>query len=129
MSGVEVNQLLLRTNPDGTYSLDTTSIAIDAWQAIPLSAQWQAPDPLLPAQYYRDPFGIVRLRGWVTPVFGPTNAAIGTLPAGARWGGAPGSAGVFPCSAGFVSVNAGGLIVPGQVSSGYALDPISFRAV
>lgn len=80
-----------------------------------------------PAQYYRDPWGRVRLRGHVNG--GTVNTAIFNLPAGYRPAYVMSLAAVINGAAGEVRVNTGGdVFVPSGSVVNISLDGISFRA-
>jgi hypothetical protein len=132
---VGANKLSIRSAGDvevfGVNSLGQVT-ALQAWQAASLQNSWaNFGGSQTPAGYWKDPFGIVHVRGLIYNGTGGNTAF--TLPAGYR----PAYNHIFPAvyytaSAGLahVDVSTSGTITP-QITPGLwlSLDSISFRTV
>lgn len=101
----------------------------EAWQAVTFENSWVNYDGVFyDAEYYKDPFGVVSIRGGIKTGSSTTTAF--TLPSGYR----PSARLIFPVldGAGFAycRVNSDGTVVPvgSGVSTYVILDPIRFRA-
>jgi hypothetical protein len=96
------------------------------------SGTWanQSPTTNATTAFYRDPQGVVHLKG--LPGAGGNNTSIFTLPAGYR----PSKTLIFPGQAigstqiGTLTINASGTVVPfvASTASGVPLDEVDFRA-
>lgn len=114
------------TYNDSTNTLTVTNITVQAWQTPTLLNSWvNYGAPYSNIQYFKDPYGIVHIRGLAKD--GTLGAIIFTLPSGYRPSGqmlmAIASNGAF----GYIIITTGGDVLAAGSNAWISLDNISFR--
>jgi hypothetical protein len=104
-------------------------ITIQGWISLSLTNGWlNYGGGFNAAGYWRDPFGVVHLRGFIKS--GALGQAACTLPAGYRPAANEGMATVANGAFGFLQITSAGLVIPSSPSSNvwFSLDNVTFRA-
>ncbi|CAJ0899785.1 hypothetical protein R6138_04373 [Ralstonia thomasii] len=129
-TGLDVGPVLQRLNDleamQADYRLPVTPV-LEQWNAPTLTNTWANLAGFNPAGYWKDPLGIVHLRGVIAS--GTINTAAFTLPAGYRPANTERFVAISNDAIGRLEVSSAGIVTPVIGSNVYfALDGMTFRA-